>query len=117
MAEHPELWRETTPEQRPLFGLAPTFGLARDAARLAQEVPPAPPPAEPRRRRRERGPFLTYLQLPWSYGDRNTGDRCHRLQCRLGRHRMSGGHLMPLDGAVVFIERRCRWCGTEPRAL
>jgi len=117
MAEHPEPWRDTTPEQRPLFGVAPAFGLAREAGRPPQEFPAAPTRTEPRRRRRERGPFLTYLQMPWSYSDGNTGDRWHRVRCLLGRHGMGGGHTMQFDGTVTFIERRCRWCGTEPKAL
>jgi len=69
------------------------------------------------RPRRERGPFLTYLQLPWSYGDSRSGDSWHRVQCLLGRHRMGGGHTMQVDGILTYIERRCRWCGTAPRAL
>lgn len=110
MAEHPELWTEKTPEQRHLFGRAPAFGLARDAEREAREPPPAPPPAGPPEPRRERGPFVTHLWLPWSYGDDNMADRWHRMWCRLGRHEMGGGHTMQLGSTVVFIERRCRWC-------
>ena len=113
MAEHPELWTEKTPEPRYLFDRAPTFGLARDVERLPQEVPPAPIPSSPRKPRRERGPFLTYLALPWSYGDGDTGEFWHRVRCRLGRHAMSGGHAMQLGGTLVYIERRCRWCGAE----
>ena len=109
MAEHPELWTEKTPErQRTALERAPTFGLAREAETY---VPvPVDDDVPPRKPRRERGPFVTYLRLPWSYGDRPRTDVWHRVQCRWGRHQMSGGHTMQLDGTLVFIERRCRWC-------
>ena len=113
MAEHPELWTERTPEQPYLFGRAPAFGLARDAERRPPEVPPDPVPIARGRPRRERGPFVTYLCLPWSYGDRSPGDFWHRLRCRLGRHEMTGGHTVQLGGDFVFIERSCRWCNGE----
>ena len=113
MAEHPELWTERTPERRYLFDRAPRFGLARDAERLGEEVPPVPPTTSTWKGRRERGPFLTYLRLPWSYGDRNATDLWHRVQCRRRRHQMSGGHTVQLGSTVVFIERSCRWCGAE----
>jgi hypothetical protein len=109
MAEHPELWTEKTPE-RDLFGRTPAFGAAREAARRAQEPPPADATADALEAGRERGPFMTYLCLPWSYGDRTPRDRWHGLQCRWGRHEMGGGHTMQLGGTDVFIERRCRWC-------
>lgn len=115
MAEHPELWTEPTPEQRYLFGRAPTFGVAREAERMRQGIPPVTTPSRHRTRRRERGPFLTYLRLPWSYGEGGAGDTWHRIQCRRGRHAMGGGHTMQLGSAAVFVERRCRWCGAEPR--
>lgn len=95
MADHLELW--TAPESE-----GPPADLPDDSA-----------DAEPGRRPRERGPFLTYLSMPWSYGDRDSGDRWHRLQCRLGRHDMHGGHVMQVDGEVVFVERQCRWCEVE----
>lgn len=98
MAEHPELWKEPTPDV---------------AAQL--DPLPTPGPELPEERPRERGPFVTYLLLPWSYGDRNSGERWHRLQCRRNRHEMGGGHTMQVGGTEVFVERRCRWCGTEPR--
>jgi hypothetical protein len=110
-AELPELWTERTPEQGHLFGRAPTFGVAGEAERAPQEAPPAPLPEDGRKPPRERGPFVTYLSLPWSYGDRSTWDRWHRLRCRCGRHELRGGDTMQLGGTVVFIERRCRWCG------
>lgn len=95
MADHLELWTapdgEGLPVELPSDSAAPDLG----------------------KHRREPGPFVTYLSMPWSYGDRDTGDRWHRLQCRLGRHDMHGGHVMQVDGAVVFIERRCRWCEAE----
>jgi hypothetical protein len=70
-------------------------------------VPPPPPP--------ERGPFVTYLCMPWSYGDSDTlADKWRRLRCRRGRHEISGGHLMQVGGSETFIERRCRWCGAVP---
>jgi hypothetical protein len=112
MAEYPELWTERTPE-RQLFDRTPTFGLAREAERPPAEIAPAPTTTEPRKPRRERGPFVTYLSLPWSYGDRTTGDRWHRLKCRFGRHQIAGGHTVQLDSTVVYIERRCRWCGID----
>ena len=112
MAEHPELWTEKTPAPRHLFDRVPAFGLARDAERLPLEVA-EPEPVEPSKPPRDRGPFVTFLCLPWSYGERDPGARWHRLQCRWWRHEMSGGHPMQLSGTVVFIERRCRWCGTE----
>ncbi len=77
---------------------------------------PTPEP-DTRKPPRERGPFLTYLLLPWSYGDGDSGERWHRVQCFVGRHGMGGGHTMQVDGEVVFIERRCRWCGAGPKAL
>ncbi len=115
MAEHPELWTDRTPERRFLFDRPPTFGLARDAERMREGVPPAHRTTAGRKRRRERGPFVTYLRLPWSYGDGNGGEVWHRMKCRWGRHQMGGGHTMQLGSAVVFVERRCRWCGTEPQ--
>lgn len=110
MAELPERWSERTPEVRYLFDRVPTFGLARDAERMRQGVPPERRQPNPRKRRRERGPFVTYLRLPWSYGDRSPGDVWHRIQCWRGRHEMGGGHTMQLGSAVVFVERSCRWC-------
>ena len=112
MAEHPDLWTERTPE-RYLFDRTPAFGVAREVDRLAEDVVVDPEPVVPRKPTRERGPFVTYLFLPWSYGDREPGDFWHRIRCRLGRHEMCGGHTMHLDGALVFIERRCRWCDAE----
>lgn len=115
MAEHPELWVEPAPEQRYLFNHAPTFGVAREAERMRQGIPPPTRTPAPRRRpRRERGPFVTHLRLPWSYSDRDAGDVWHRLRCRFGRHEIRGGHSMQLGSTVVFVERRCRWCGFEP---
>lgn len=111
MAEHPELWTEPTAEQRYLYGRVPSFGLALDAERMRQGIPPLPRP--PRTRRRERGPFLTYLRMPWSYGDRSPSDFWHRLQCRRGHHDVIGGHTMQLGSTVVYVERRCRWCDAD----
>ena len=97
MADHLELW--TAPDDETAsVELAADSPVSGSAASVAGT------------RRRERGPFLTYLGMPWSYGDRDSSDRWHRLQCRLGRHDMRGGHTMQVDGAVVFIERQCRWC-------
>ena len=112
MAEHPELWTEKTPV--PVPERTPVVGASLDLERMAQEVVPAedvaPPPSKPRR---ERGPFLTYLFLPWSYGegDRQPGEAWHRMKCRLRRHQMVGGHIVQVGGEVVFLERTCRWCG------
>lgn len=114
MAEHPELWTERTPEPRYLFDREPTFGVARDAERMRQGVLPDVRVPRSRRRRRDRGPFLTYLRLPWSYGDHDSSELWHRVQCRRGHHDMRGGHTMQLGSAVVFIERRCRWCEAGP---
>ncbi|MDQ3897968.1 MAG: hypothetical protein M3326_12135 [Actinomycetota bacterium] len=94
MAELPEVWTEQTP--------------------AAEDAAPAPPTSEPPKHRRERGPFMTYLRLPWSYGDRDSGERWHRVQCRLGRHKTVGGYSMQVDSAMVFVEPRCVWCGAEP---
>jgi hypothetical protein len=110
VSELPELWKASTPEPAHLFGRPPAFGLARDAGLLPSEIPPAPEPAAPPEPRRERGPFVTYLCLPWSYGDGGPADFWHRMRCRLGRHSIGGGDLMQVGGEVVFIERRCRWC-------
>lgn len=112
MAEHPELWTEKTPEPRYLFDRQPTFGLAREAEQMRQGIPPARRVG--RKPRRDMGPFLNHLRLPWSYGDGQGGERWHRMRCRLGRHEMAGGHTMQLGSAVVFIERRCRWCESAP---
>ena len=109
MAELPELWTEKTPEPRPSSDVVPAPGPASGVDLLALEVLPADPPSE-LEGRRERGPFLTYLAMPWSYSDREPGERWHRWRCRWGRHDMHGGHTMQLDGSFVFIERRCRWC-------
>jgi hypothetical protein len=100
MAEHPELWTEKTPERVP--DRTPAVPASQDLE------PPPPPPA-----RRERGPFLTYLFLPWSYGDgdRQPGEAWHRMKCRLRRHQMVGGHMVQVGGDIVFLERTCRWCG------
>lgn len=114
MAEHPELWTEGTPEQRYLFDRPPSFGLARDAERMRDGIPPVIPRINPPKRGRERGPFVTHLRLPWAYGDRSPGDLWHRMQCRRGHHDAVGGHTMQLASTVVFIERQCRWCGGEP---
>lgn len=117
MAELPEIWTEKTPARPGLFDRAPTFGVAHEAERLAAQPPPeAADENEPRKPRRQHGPFLTHLLLPWSYGDRSPGDRWHRLQCWRGRHALVGGHAMQLDSAIVFVERRCRWCGSLPTA-
>lgn len=97
MADHPELWTERTP--------AP------------YEAPADPDPDSVPKPGRERGPFLTYLCLPWSYGDRERRQFWRRLRCRRRRHEMGGGEIMQLDGAVVFIERRCRWCGADAAGI
>lgn len=117
MVEHPERWTARTPAPRHLFDRAPTFGLARDAERPAEEVPAARTTIDPRKPPRERGPFLSALWLPWSYGDRDTGDRWHRMKCRRRHHEMGGGYTVQLGGTVVFIDRRCRWCGAEAGAV
>ena len=98
-----------------MFDRPPTFGLARDAERMREGMPPVRRTVRPRRRQRERGPFVTYLRLPWAYSDRNAGDIWHRMQCRVGRHEVHGGSTMQLGSAVVFLERQCRWCGAAPR--
>ena len=113
MAEHPDLWTERTPEHRYLFDRPPSFGLARDAERMRDGIPPVIPRPSRRKPRGERGPFVTYLRLPWSYGDRSAGDVWHRMQCMRRRHEMMGGHTMQLGSDVVFIERQCRWCGAD----
>ncbi len=112
MAEDLERWTERTPERV-------SFGLAREAELQPSPAPPAPPadedPAVVDESEPERGAFLTYLLLPWSYGDHDTiADKWRRLRCRRGRHEMAGGHTMQLGGDVTFIERSCRWCGAEP---
>ncbi len=115
MAEELERWTERTPERQTLFDRTPAVGRSQEVARLQEEQAKAPdPPAVPPKPAREWGPFMTYLQMPWSYGDRAPGDFWHRIRCRLGRHEIAGGHSMPLAGAVVFVERHCRWCGVEP---
>ena len=103
MADHLELW--TAPED-----------MTASVEVAADSPDPGSTTADAGKRRRARGPFLTYLGMPWSYGDRDSSDRWHRLQCRRGRHEMHGGHTMQVDGAVVFIERQCRWCdaGASP---
>ncbi|MGI8982954.1 MAG: hypothetical protein ACR2HM_00195 [Acidimicrobiales bacterium] len=111
MAEDLERWTERTPH---LFNRAPAFGLAREAEQLDGTVPPAPVDEPPRAPRRQRGPFVTYLSMPWSYGDRAERDLWHRIRCRVGRHELYGGHPMHMAGAVVYVERSCRWCGVEP---
>lgn len=116
MAEHPELWTERTPERRHLFDRAPAFGSAGDAERMPERMDPALTSPNRRKRRRERGPFLTYLCLPWSYGDRDTVDLWHRLQCRRRRHEMRGGDTMQLGSTLIFMEWRCRWCGSTPES-
>ena len=110
MAEHPELWTEKTPE--PLSDRTPALGVSHELARI-QEVPPDVPPPPPAKPRRERGPFVTYLCLPWSYGegDRQPGEAWHRMKCRLRRHQMTGGQMVQVGGELVFLERSCRWCG------
>jgi hypothetical protein len=111
MAEDLERWTERTPH---LFNRTPAFGLARAAEEMDGCVPPAPDEEPPRPPRRERGPVMTYLSMPWSYGDRGERDFWHRVRCRVGRHELRGGHPMQLDGAIVYIERSCRWCGVQP---
>lgn len=114
MAELPELWTERTPEKRHLYGREPSFGAALDAERMRQGIPPQPF-VRTRKPRRARGPFVTYLRLPWSYGDRGPGpsDAWHKMRCWRGHHEMAGGHTMQLGSEVVFIERECRWCGAR----
>ena len=113
MAEDLERWTQRAPQRV-------SFGLAREA-----ELQPLPAPSEPPADEDdsdlatdpepERGAFLTYLLLPWSYGDHDTiADKWRRLRCRRGRHEMAGGHTMQLGGSMTFIERSCRWCGAEP---
>ncbi len=107
MAEHLELWTEKTPEP------------VSDRTPVPLEVRPNDEAATtPGRRGRERGPFVTYLFLPWSYGDgdRQPGETWHRMKCRLRRHQMTGGQMVQVGGEVVFLERTCRWCGTEARS-
>lgn len=98
MADHLELW--TAPDDE-----TPPVDLEPDCA-----------PSVTGNGRRERGPFLTYLSMPWAYGDRESSDRWHKLQCRLGHHDMRGGHTMQVDGDIVFIERQCRWCAAGASA-
>jgi hypothetical protein len=123
MADDLELWSDRAPVRRPPSSVAPRFGLSRSAELVQQRVAAAAETEteteteeevaapEPRR---ERGPFVTYLLLPWSYGDRSPGDAWHRMKCRAGRHVITGGHTMQVGGEAVFVERRCRWCGVEP---
>lgn len=108
MAEHLELWTEKTPE--PVPDRTPAVAASQDL-----EVPPPPLPDPPR----ERGPFLTYLFLPWSYGDgdRQPGEAWHRMKCRLRRHQMVGGHMVQVGGESVFLERTCRWCGAAAQPV
>ncbi len=112
MAEHPELWTEKTPE--PLPDRTPAIGTGRDLERLSPENQPEEAPVPPAKPGRERGPFLTYLFLPWSYGDgdRQPGETWHRMKCRLRRHQMTGGQMVQVGGESVFLEASCRWCGT-----
>jgi len=107
----PETWTERTPEPRYLYDRVPTFGLARDAERMREGVPPERRVAKPRKPQREWGPVVSYLKMPWSYSEGGPGDFWRRVQCRRGHHAMGGGHTMQLGSAVVFIERQCRWCG------
>lgn len=112
MAEHPELWTEKTPA--PLSDRTPAPGVSHELERLRQEiVPEDEEPVASRPPPRERGPFMTYLFLPWSYGDgdRQPGEAWHRVKCRLRRHQMVGGQMVQVGGEVVFLERTCRWCG------
>jgi hypothetical protein len=113
VAEDLERWTERTPARRTLYDRTPTFGVAREAERRPEDLAPAGPEPGPAPRR-ERGPFVTYMQMPWSWGDREPGDRWRRMRCRWGRHQICGGETMQVGGAVVFIERRCRWCGAQP---
>jgi hypothetical protein len=109
MGDHLELWSERTPE--PVGDLHPLP--VQDAGAGQAELVPALAPADDVEAPPERGPFVTYLCLPWSYG-RNTGERWHRMRCRVGRHEMAGGELMQVGGAEIFVERRCRWCEACP---
>ncbi len=115
MAELQQRRTERTPEHRDRSARAPTFGLSRHAE-LLPEVPLELARTEAAAPRRELGPFLTYLCLPWSYGDRARGDLWHRLQCRWKRHQLDGGHVIQVGGDAVFVERRCRWCGQQPES-
>lgn len=109
MAEDLELWREPS-EPRYLFDRPPAFGLARDAERMRQGIPPAPRRPSGRRYR----PPRRFIGLPWSSRDGGAGELWHRMRCRRGHHEVSGGHTMQLGSDAVFIERRCRWCGAKP---
>lgn len=115
IAERRQRWTERTAERRDRSARAPTFRLSRPAESLP-EVPPELAPTEAAAPGRELGPFLTYLCLPWSYGDRARGDLWHRLQCRRQRHQIDGGQVMQVGGDAVFVERRCRWCGHQPES-
>jgi len=109
VAEDLELWTERTPEM--------PISSALDAHRPTHEPASVDTTIEVPKAGRERGPFLTYLCLPWSYGDRDRRQIWRRIQCRRRRHEMAGGHTVHLGGSLVFIERQCRWCGVEPGEL
>ncbi len=111
MAHLLEPWTERTPTPTGTGDLVP---MAESAASAAVPALPDPPALEAAKPERERGPFLTYLCMPWSYGDRMPGEAWHRWKCRLGRHVIVGGHTMQLGGTDVFVARQCRWCGAEP---
>lgn len=140
MAELPEVRGARLPD-RPRYDAPATFGVARDAERMRQGIPPPPiarrpprsgrfhrPPvdrAHPldhrpwqcRARAREMplyGRTWTHLRHWWSSRDHGPAESWHRLLCRRGRHEFRGGHAMQLGSNVVHVERRCVWCNATP---
>ena len=120
-----------------------TFGLARDAERMRQGIPPPAILRAPSRRRFSRratadvdrghpldhrvwecrsraremplyGRTWTHLRNWWSTGDNRPADMWHRMRCRRGRHDYRGGHAMQLGSSTVHVERRCLWCDARP---
>jgi hypothetical protein len=111
MAEPPELWKDLTPERKPLFGRDPSFGVARELERVRQggAAPVKRRPVGPHVGPERHGAWAT-LRRRWAVSRHHPSDIWHRLMCRRGRHDIRGGHQIQLGSSFVNIERRCLWC-------
>ena len=98
-----------------LFGRPHSYGVAHDLERMRNGF--APPPRTPRiqtRAQRHRSGPWTALRRRWANSDTGPVDLWHRFRCRTGHHEYRGGHQMQLGNRFVYVERRCRFCDTQP---
>lgn len=110
MAEHPELWKDRTPESRPLFDHKHSFGVAREAERAREAIASSSGLQQSNGHRQ--GVAFPALHRPWANGEGRLSNFWHRVKCRSGRHEIQGGHSIQIGSDLVFFPRRCRWCDT-----